>query len=461
MTPASTNAITIIRTPRTPSTPTRRVCEACALLGVSADTLLAPAQPSPEAFALDLAPSSITLITGASGSGKSTLLREIAAAARRGPRPIIKPTSRDLPDKPVVDLVGQDASEAMCALARVGLAEAACFVRRPSQLSEGQRWRLRLAIALARALRRGSPTKPAILLCDEFASTLDADTAASVAHLVRRLADRSGRLTLVLATPRADLGASLAPETRIHCTGHGPLRIDATPAPRTAPAFVIEPGTRTDLDALAALHYRADAPATIVRILKAAKADSGRLAGVLVASMPTLNASWRELAWPGRYSTGSRRERATRVNRELRCISRVIVHPAFRGLGIARRLVEHYLADPATPCTEALAAMGRVSPFFARAGMTPYLTPPTQRDARLLDALEHAGVEAWRLSLPAQSLDRAIRGTTHAFIERETRLWARASRASAPHARDDLPALFARACRAISAKPVAYAHTAT
>lgn len=433
------------------------------MLGVSARALLDPPPPRPDAFDLDLPGSTITLITGASGAGKSALLRDIAHAARAAGRPVVAQTARRLPEKPAVDLLANDTPAAMRALAQVGLAEAACFVRRPSELSEGQRWRLHLAIDLHRAERRGTPALPALLIADEFAATLDPDTAASVAHLLRRAADRSDRVALVLATPRDDLRAPLAPDRRIECAPGSALRIEQEPQRRgdERPAIRIAPGRRADLAELAPFHYRADAPATIVRILSARDARSERLAGVLTISMPTLNASWRDLAWPGRYTARSRRENIRRVNRELRCISRVIVAPAFRNLGVARALVAHYLARPDTPCTEALAAMGRVCPFFRRAGMTPYFTPPTRRDARLLDALAHAGLEPWRLALPDQALARAIDATSADFIERETRLWARASRSSAAHARDDLPALFARASLAVSARPVAYAHSAT
>ena len=81
MTPPTT--ITVTRATRAPSAPTRRVCEACARLGITAPDLLTPPAPDPRAFTLNLAPATITLITGASGTGKSSLLRDIAAAAHK------------------------------------------------------------------------------------------------------------------------------------------------------------------------------------------------------------------------------------------------------------------------------------------------------------------------------------------------------------------------------------------
>lgn len=60
--------------------------------------------------------------------------------------------------------------------------------------------------------------------------------------------------------------------------------------------------------------------------------------GVLVVSMPVLNSRLRPLAWPSRYRTGDRRADARRINRELRTLSRVIVDPRVRGIGLATRL---------------------------------------------------------------------------------------------------------------------------
>ncbi len=224
---------------------------------------------------------------------------------------------------------------------------------------------------------------------------------------------------------------------------------------------VIEPGTMHDYDALSVFHYRAGPPATAARarngapaVLRARDADSGSLAGVLVVSMPTLNGSWRDLAWPGRYSTGDKRRDAARINAELRCISRVVVDPRWRGLGVARRLVRAYLDAPLTPATEALAAMGSVCPFFERAGMTAYCLPPAPQDARLLDALWECGVEPWSLldaRLARRTLDR------RPWLERELRAWARGSPATRRHAGAAAPSLARLAAARVSVRMTAYA----
>lgn len=220
-------------------------------------------------------------------------------------------------------------------------------------------------------------------------------------------------------------------------------------------------GVAADYDALACFHYRAGRPATIVRVL-AARDERGELAGVLVVSMPTLNGAWRALAWPGVFDTPDRRENARRLNARLRTISRVVVDPRWRGLGVATRLVRAYLCGGvpgATPtlASEAPAAMGALSPFFERAGMTRYELPPARRDARLLDALAALGMDERDLA-HADCLARRARADR--FLARELRRWAGSSRATARHAREGPAALARRAAAGVAERRVAFAFTA-
>ena len=60
------------------------------------------------------------------------------------------------------------------------------------------------------------------------------------------------------------------------------------------------------------------------------------------------------------------------LNGEMRCISRVVIEPRFRGIGLGRYLVAETLARAGVELVEAMAAMGQVNPFFERAGMRRY-----------------------------------------------------------------------------------------
>jgi hypothetical protein len=196
--------------------------------------------------------------------------------------------------------------------------------------------------------------------------------------------------------------------------------------------------------------------------LTAVDTTTGELAAILTISMPTLNGPWRHHAWPRLFhpaaTPSTKRLAAQHANRYLRTISRVIVDPRYRALGIARRLVEAYLADPLTPCTEAIASMGRWCPFFAHAGMRDVPLPPTRRERMFARALERLGLEPWELADVgrAASVVRASESFRAAITT-----WANYSRAT----RRQLPAdgdpvaitnLAILAGASLTARPVVY-----
>ena len=195
----------------------------------------------------------------------------------------------------------------------------------------------------------------------------------------------------------------------------------------------IESGGWADYERLEVWHYLAGPPATVDVLLRAvcdalphAKHEGPQLAGVLIVSHPTIHGWWRDLAWPGRYThrTGgpSRELAANQLNAEVRTISRVIVDPRFRALGVASALVEHYLANPRTRRTEAAAAMGGLCPFFVRAGMTEHTAPPDQRSRAMRRWLGRRGISAADLIVA----DRAERVLARRGIEAYVRAWCAA-----------------------------------
>lgn len=209
----------------------------------------------------------------------------------------------------------------------------------------------------------------------------------------------------------------------------------------------IEPGTIADYESLAHYHYRAGPPATIDLVLRAA--CCGDTVGVLTVSRPVLNAPWREALWPGAFAAASsQRDRATLLNRQLRTISRVIVDPRYRGIGLATRLVRAYLQVPRTPRTEAVAAMSAFCGFFAAAGMREVVLTPSRRDRRLRRALREAGLQPWRLVDPGRILRLSAR--RRGPLDAALRRWANDSRATRSAARGDLELIIAHAARAVA-----------
>lgn len=178
-------------------------------------------------------------------------------------------------------------------------------------------------------------------------------------------------------------------------------------------------GAPRDYDWLAQHHYRAHRPATIARVLCARLPGLAGPAGVLVASMPTLRGSWRRSAWPD-LALRTPRE----LNERVRCISRVIVDPRVRGIGIASALVRAYLARPETDHTEAITGpLADWAPIFRAAGMRE-LAPaqPGPTDRRLLALLSAA-------ELTPETLARVDEPIGEDLLRR-LRVWARSSAAT-------------------------------
>jgi ABC-type ATPase with predicted acetyltransferase domain len=170
-------------------------------------------QPPPT---LKLAPGTITLITGASGAGKSTLLRQIQRSRKAS---WIDVDRISLPQRMVVDCFeNEDLEKVLTILGRVGLGEVWTYLRKPSQLSEGQRWRLRWAIALWRAARDATGKSQKIIVAsDEFCSVLDPVTARVVSRCLRRTISQFPTVAAVVASARDDLVPALQPDATVAC----------------------------------------------------------------------------------------------------------------------------------------------------------------------------------------------------------------------------------------------------
>ena len=144
----------------------------------------------------------IIYITGASGSGKSILLSELENQIPANRR--INLSCFELPkDKAVIDCINGDVLSAMRILTNAGLGDVFSMLNSPQHLSEGQKYRFRLAMALASGKK--------FVFADEFCSRLDRITAGAVCYNVRRFAKRNN-VTLILASSHDDILMDLLPD---------------------------------------------------------------------------------------------------------------------------------------------------------------------------------------------------------------------------------------------------------
>ena len=137
--------------------------------------------------------------------------------------------------------------------------------------------------------------------------------------------------------------------------------------------LTIDHGAWRDYLALARFHYIPRRPATCCGVwtihYHLSEDDaSPRPIAVAVLSQPAPRGRYRRRMMGQPDATAA--EQLAFANAHLRTISRVIVHPQFRGIGLATLLVRRVLHDAPTRFTEAIARMGHVHPFFERAGMT-------------------------------------------------------------------------------------------
>jgi len=159
----------------------------------------------------------IVYITGPSGAGKSVLLQELQNSVPVNDR--ISIDEIQLPaDKAAIDCIGNSLGtiEAMSLLGYAGLSDVFCVLTPPANLSEGQKYRFRLARALA--------TGKKIIFADEFCSNLDRITAAVIAYNIRRFAKRNG-VTFFLASSHEDILADLQPDVLVVKRFAGPAEI--------------------------------------------------------------------------------------------------------------------------------------------------------------------------------------------------------------------------------------------
>ncbi len=167
---------------------------------------------------------------------------------------------------------------------------------------------------------------------------------------------------------------------------------------------------------LAQFHYRAgNAPAVISDVFGAffgqqSKGPSRdeRLVGIIVYARPALNLALRNRATRGRYLPGKNaRAVYRRLNREVKSIARVVVDPQFRGIGLAVRLVAETMPLVGVLYVESLAAMGRVNPFFEKAGMTRWPGRVSESAQKFIGALRSVGI-AKKVIPNSARLERAI-----------------------------------------------------
>jgi ABC-type ATPase with predicted acetyltransferase domain len=199
---------------------------------------------------LKISPNDIVLITGDSGSGKSVLLR--ALLADLGSEAVDMKKLEICSNKPLIETVGKTVEEGIEILSRVGLNDAFLFLRTYNHLSDGQKYRYRIAKMVE--------SRKQWWIADEFCATLDRDTAKIVAFNVQKLARTLGK-AVVVATTHTDLFEDLRPSAHIHKRFGKEITVNYYPNKPAKECNLVkemhvEKGSTEDWRKLAGLHYR-------------------------------------------------------------------------------------------------------------------------------------------------------------------------------------------------------------
>ena len=359
-------------------------------------------QPASVTIAKDahirLGPGRLILLSGPSSSGKSSALS--ALEAQLAGRCSNVASAAFTADEALIDQVAPHAelAEAASVLNACGLGEAGLWLKPFDALSDGQKFRAKLACAISQPANNRVPLhdRQHVVLCDEFCSGLHRRAAKAIAHNLRKLATRRN-LSVVVACAADDLTADLDP----HCVAafsRGACAVEeraplAHPVPSFRGRLRIEPGTKSDYDQFAAMHYRDSEELGFVdRIFVLRDGAGGEPLGIVVYAHAALELSLRNTATAGWFS-----KNPDRVNRHLRVLRRLVIHPDVRGCGLGHYMVKKTLPLVGISYVECLAAMGEFNPVFEKAGMTrigQYDVPSGPRTAlealRLMDIDPHS-----------------------------------------------------------------------
>jgi len=315
----------------------------------------------------------IVLITGDSGSGKSVLLR--ALLEDLGTDAVDVSTCHVATKRPLIETVGKTVEEGLDVLSRVGLNDAFLFLRSYNQLSDGQRYRYRIAKLME--------SKAQFWVMDEFAATLDRDTAKIVAFNVQKFARFLGK-GVIVATTHMDLFEDLKPSVHVHKRFGKEITVNYFPNEPAAECSLvkemeIKPGILDDWRKLSGFHYRSHKAGPTREIFCLRR--RGELCGVILYNYPPPSCYGRNLVLP--------KMTMQELNKNLSIISRIVIHPKYRSISLGAKLIRETLPRAGTRYIEIVAVMAKYNPFAERAGMTRVIfQTPGKQALKISDQLE-------------------------------------------------------------------------
>jgi ABC-type lipoprotein export system ATPase subunit/N-acetylglutamate synthase-like GNAT family acetyltransferase len=318
-------------------------------------------------FVLDFNRGDLICITGDSGGGKSLLLNAIKSYF--GEEAVSLDELEVDPEETLVEGVGKDVTEAFRILSFCGLNDAFLFLRKYKELSEGQKYRYKLAKLIDQECK-------SVWIIDEFCATLDRVMARVIAFLLQKVARKLGK-TVVVASTHSDFLADFQPDILVNKGYERDVEVTEF-SNRLEKCTIydnvqVKKGSIEDYYKLNRFHYKSKSheESEGLRARDCFKLlFNGELVGVIVYSRSYLNLKPRNMVFGKKYVfTPGDIHKANLINEEIARISRVVIHPKFRGIGLGAYLVKVTMPKVNAKVIEALAVMARYNPFFEKADM--------------------------------------------------------------------------------------------
>jgi len=362
---------------------------------------------------LKIGPTDIVYITGDSGSGKSVLLKALEKDIRQDMEANCINIADIQPElnRPLIETVGKTIDESLELLSKVGLNDAFLFLRSYEQLSDGQKYRYKIAKMIE--------SQAQFWIMDEFAATLDRDTAKIVAYNLQKLARQQNKAVLA-ATTHTDLLEDLNPSVHVHKRFGKEITVNYYPNQPTKECSLIKEmqikeGTTQDWRKLSGFHYRSHKIAAPRNIFCLKRGEE--LCGVIVYNYPPPTCFGRRLVLP--------KMSMKELNEKLSIITRVVIHPKYRTISLGAKLVRETLPLAGTPYVEMPAVMAKYNPFAEKAGMQKIAEQPPPKEAQKISEIllrlgfntQLRGSEKYVLNKLQKLGDEGIKGIREALMK--------------------------------------------
>lgn len=214
---------------------------------------------------LEVKQGDVVYITGQSGSGKSVVLRELQRQMKDEGLSVASIDDFTFDNEVnVIDQLGKTTSDALGLLSMAGLNDAYLFVRKPSEMSDGQKYRLKIA----KLIESGAK----VWAADEFGAVLDRvtvfpDPAGAYRQHARGESDvdifkEKGFLRVDYSKKHPPIADRVNAVNRMLMTASGDIRLYIDPKCKhlidSLEKVIYKPGTR-DMDKTGGIEHSADA----------------------------------------------------------------------------------------------------------------------------------------------------------------------------------------------------------